>query len=96
MNRSVNYSAHACQRAQQRCIPPLIDEWLDRFGEEEYDGHGGIKRYFSKKSRRAMEREFGREPVRRMADKLTAYRVESSKDGKVITTGYLTKRLKNR
>ena len=25
---------HTQRRAQQRCIPPLINEWLDRFGEE--------------------------------------------------------------
>ncbi len=94
MNRNRDYSTHACQRAQQRCIPPLIDEWLDRFGEEVYDGHGIVKRFFSKQSKRAMERALGREPVRRMADKLRAYRVESSRDGCVITTGYLTKRMK--
>ena len=96
MNFSGYYTRHAICRAQQRCIPPLIDEWLDRFGEEEYDGHGAIKRYFSKKSKRAMERALGREPVRRMADKLTAYRVESSKDGRVITAGYRTKRLRRK
>ena len=54
---------HAHTRAQQRGIPPLIDQWLDAYGEEEYDGRGGITRYFSSRSLRAMERDFGRAPV---------------------------------
>lgn len=95
MNRNRAYSAHARQRAKDRCIPPLIDEWLDRFGEVAHDGNGAVKLYFSKRSKRAMEREFGREPVRRMADKLKAYRVESLEDGCVITVGYRNRRIRN-
>jgi hypothetical protein len=34
---------HAAIRAQQRCIPPLVDRWLDEFEEEEHDGHGFIR-----------------------------------------------------
>jgi hypothetical protein len=88
MNTSDSFTRHASRRTQQRCVPPLIDEWLDRFGEESYDGRGGIIRYFSKRSIRDMERSFGREPVRRMSDKLTAYKVEDSRDGRVLTAGY--------
>jgi hypothetical protein len=90
------YTKHAACRAQQRCIDPLLDEWLDRFGEEEYDGRGYIRKYFSKKSIRSMERAFGRESVRRYADKLHVYKVESSRSGDVITTGYRTKHIKRR
>ena len=54
---------HAEARMQQRAIPPLIDLWLEEFGEEEYDGHGGIRRYFSRRSIREMERQFGRRPI---------------------------------
>ena len=28
---------HALTRAQQRGVPPLIDLWLDAYGEEEYE-----------------------------------------------------------
>ena len=31
-------TTHAQRRAQQRAIPVMIDEWLDRFGDESYDG----------------------------------------------------------
>lgn len=78
---------HAYARAQQRCIPPLITQWLDQFGEEEYDGHGGITRYFSHASIRAMEREFGAAPVRKLVEYLNIYMVESSHDGTIITIG---------
>ena|SRR5258708_18260437 len=84
---------HATIRAQQRGIPPLIEQWLDQFGDEDYDGHGAVRIYFSRKSIRAMERAFGRGPVRRLSEYLDAYKVENSHDGQIITVGHRTKRL---
>lgn len=72
-------------------VPPLIQEWLLQFGEEKYDGHGGIRRSFTPRSIRDMERCFGRKPVRRMSEFLSAYLVESSRDGMVITVGHRNK-----
>lgn len=89
----MNTHTHAAMRAQQRCIPPLIVNWLDQFGEESYDGHGGIVRFFSHASIRAMEREFGRAPVRKMTEYLDAFKVDDSRDGHVITIGHRTKRI---
>lgn len=86
-------SYHAAIRAKQRCIPPLIEQWLDQFGEETHDGHGGVLRFFSHASRRSMERVFGREPVRKLAEYLNVYKVECSYDGHVITIGHRTKRI---
>lgn len=86
-------TTHAATRAQQRSIPPLVEQWLDQFGEEEYDGHGGILRFFSHASRRALEREVGRDPVRKLNEYLNAYKVESSHDGRTITIGHRTKRI---
>lgn len=85
---------HAQIRMQQRGIPPLIEQWLDDFGEEQYDGHGGVRRYFSRKSIRAMERAFGREPVRRLAEYLDAFKVESSRDVQAVTLGHQIKRIR--
>ena len=81
------YSTHAFKRAQQRGIPPLIRDWLLSYGEERYDHHGGIVRYFTRTSIRNLEREVGREPLRRLAEYLTCYLVESSTDGQIITVG---------
>lgn len=55
-------TTHASRRAQQRCIPPLVDQLLDQFGDEQYDGHGGVIRFFSRASIRTMQRQFGRAP----------------------------------
>lgn len=78
---------HAVIRAQQRGVPPLIETWLAAYGEERHDGHGGICRYFTKKSIRQMERDFGREPLRRMSEYLNCYLVEACDTGHVITVG---------
>ena len=43
-----------------------------------------------------MEREVGREPVRRFADYLDAYKVLSSRDGCVITIGFRTKHIRRK
>jgi len=89
----MNWSEHAAKRAQQRGIPPLIDEWLDAYGEEVYDGHGATVLYFSKKSIRMMERAYGSSPVRKLSEWHDAYKVVSSNDGKVITLGHRRRRL---
>ena len=90
------YSRHAKVRGQQRGIPPLIEQWLDEFGEEEYDDRGGVVRYFSRRSIRTMERAFGSAPVRRMSEYLDAYKVESSHDGTIITVGHRCRRLRRK
>ena len=77
---------HATIRAQQRGIPPLIQNWLLDYGEENYDGRGAMTRFFTSNSIRKMERDFGREPVRRMSEFLRCYLIEGE-DGTVIMVG---------
>ena len=48
---------HAEARAQQRGIPPLIDQLLDLYGHEQYDGNGAVVVFLDKDSIRRMERE---------------------------------------
>jgi hypothetical protein len=91
----MNMTYHAVIRSQQRGIPPLIVQWLDLFGEEQFDGHGAIIRYFSRASRREMEREFGSDLVSKLSQYFKAYKVENH-EGTVITTGHLTKRIKRK
>lgn len=85
-------TSHAQTRAQQRAVPPLIIDWLNRYGEEAFDGRGGIRRYFSKRSRRALEHDCGRAPVRCMEAFLKTYLIESVDDGSIITVGHVTRR----
>ena len=80
------YTTHAAIRSQQRGIPPLVGDWLLDYGREEFTGHGQIIRYFSNDSIRKMEGDIGKTPVRRMAEYLRCYMVQSN-DGVVITVG---------
>ena len=89
------FTQHATARAQQRGIPTLITNWLLDYGEEIYDGHGGIVRYFTRGSVRRMERDIGATPIKRLSEYLRCYLVVSSEDGVVITVGkrYSNKRI---
>ena len=87
---------HAEIRAQQRCIPPGILRWLDEFGEEEYDGHGGVKLYFSRSSIDRMKRQLGPQLVKHNARWLQAYQVDSSHDGTTLTCGWRHRRVRRR
>ena len=78
---------HASLRSQQRGVPPAIVQWLSDFGDEVYDGRGGLVRYFGTKGLRRLERAMGRQVVRRMSEFLRCYLVESPYDGLVITVG---------
>lgn len=83
---------HAKVRAQQRGIPPMIDQLLDLYGHEEYDGHGAVVLYLNKASLRNMERDLGRKPVARLSEWLNAYKVRTT-DGCTITVGHRTRRV---
>jgi len=85
---------HAAVRAQQRGIPPLIDQWLDAFGEEHHQGNGFVRIYFSRKSIREMERCFGKKPIQLMERYLYAYKIEKCDSGMTITTGWVTSRIR--
>jgi hypothetical protein len=87
---------HALARAQQRCIPPIVDEWLDEYGDEQYDGHGGIKHYFSHRSIARMSRVLGDSFIQRNAKLLRTFRVVDSRTGQKLTCGWLYKRVRRR
>jgi hypothetical protein len=86
---------HAHTRMQQRGLPPLVLHWLDAYGNESHDGRGAVIRHFTKQSRRRLERDVGREPVRRMHEFLDAYAVYGS-DGTLITAGHRYDRIRRK
>lgn len=92
----MNASAHAAIRAQQRGIPPLVEQWLDEFGEQSYDGHGAVIRYFSRSSLRQLARAFGSGAVSKLSAFLNAYKVHGLRDGRVVTMGHRTRRILRR
>ena len=79
---------HAAVRAQQRAIPPIVDRLLEEFGEEEHDGHGCVRLFFSHRSVRKMEKSLGRQPVGLLKRYFHAYKIESSSSGVTITRGW--------
>ena len=87
-------SKHCSVRNQQRCIPPIVHDWLSTYGVKSFDGHGGIKVYFAHKSIKKMEKDFGSNFVSQIKKYLNVYRDESAKDGTAITTGWRNKRIK--
>jgi hypothetical protein len=89
----MNTTRHGEDRMKQRGIPPLIVEACISFGREYKAREGGSIYRFDKRSRRHLERAWGRMVVRRLSDLLDTFVVLGS-DGTVITTGKCTKRLK--
>ena len=87
-------TSHAIMRSQQRCLPPLVIDWLHDFGRERHDGRGATILYFDKHARRSLERSVGRAPVRRMKEWLNAYAVVSD-DGTLVTVGHRYRRISN-
>lgn len=86
---------HAELRAQQRGIPPIIDQWLDLYGQEEHDGYGGVIVYLNKASIRHIEQDMGRRPVARMSEWFDAYKVRTL-SGETITIGHRTGRVRRK
>jgi len=93
MYESTYFTRHAAVRAQQRGVPPLITQWLADYGEETYTGNGLVLRHFSQRSVRRMEREIGRDLLRRLSEYLRCYSVESSHSGLLVTVGKRYKRV---
>ncbi len=84
---------HADVRAQQRGIPPMIDELLDRYGSEEHDHHGCVQVFFDKRSKRRMQQELGARAIAALDRWMNVYKVRST-DGLTITQGHRTRRIR--
>jgi hypothetical protein len=86
---------HASRRVSQRGIPLLIVQWLQAYGEERHDKHGGVILFFSHRSVRRLRRDVGRELVRRFHKYMGTYIVEGLDGGSVITAGWRDKRIRS-
>lgn len=85
---------HAEQRAQQRCVPPLIRDWLADYGTRMPDRRGGVVCFFDQKSRKRLSSYVGKEVVKRLAPLLDSYLVLSADEGSVITMGWRYRRIR--
>ncbi|MGE0580670.1 MAG: hypothetical protein AB7P31_00850 [Steroidobacteraceae bacterium] len=80
-------TAHAAARSRERGIPPLVIDWLQAYGAEQFDGQGARVRYFDRRSKRQLERDVGSAVVHKLNHWLNCYLVESN-DGAVVTVGH--------
>lgn len=85
-------TVHAIERAQQRCIPPLIIHWLCHYGKRKHSNNGTILCYFDKKSIRHIASDAGHLIVRRLAHLMHSYLVISGNN--ILTVGHRYKRIK--
>ena len=90
----MNMTRHAQTRVQQRAIPPLIIDWLCRYGSRLKGVNGTTVCFFDKKSRRWLAAEVGHVVVRRLADMMDIYLVLSGDH--IITVGHRYKPLKQK
>lgn len=75
---------HAQVRAQQRCIPPLVIEWLLNFGQRQ-ESYGATKISFNKKAKRDLASEVGKPVVAQLGRFLNAALIVDADTDQVIT-----------
>jgi len=90
----MNMTRHAKTRLQQHAIPPLIIEWLCKYGCRFKGMNGTTVCFFDKESRRCLASEVGHVVVRRLSDMLDTYVVLS--DDSIVTIGHRYKPLKHK
>jgi len=90
----MNMTKHAQTRSQQRAIPPLIIEWLCKYGCRLNGMNGTTVCFFDRESRRCLASEVGHVVVRRLSDMMDTYLVLSGNS--IVTIGHRYKPFKNR
>ncbi len=80
---------HAEIRAQQRGINYGIERLLQSYGEVRPAPHGCLMRFFSKRSIKEMEAEFGHFFIAKNHENFRSYLIETRDDHAVITVGKL-------
>jgi|GEM_PF-3958200 len=79
-------TVHASKRAQQRAIPPIIIEWLTRFGTQCWS-RGASVYAFDKEGRRRLRRHIGQRLFASIEHWLDAYVVVGGEQ-QVVTVGW--------
>ncbi len=77
---------HASKRVQQRAIPPIVIEWLVRFGAQRWS-RGASVYEFNKDSRRRLRRHIGQRLFASVEQWLDAYAVVGGEQ-QVVTAGW--------
>ena len=90
----MNMTKHAQSRLQQRTIPPLIIDWLCRYGCRLKGVNGTTVCFFDKESRRHLASEVGHVVVRRLSDMMDTYLVISGDS--IVNVGHRYKPLRHK
>lgn len=90
----MNMSKHALKRSQQSTIPPLIIEWLCKYGHRLHGMNGTTVCFFDRESRRCLSSEVGHVIVRRLSDMMDTYLVLSGDN--IVNIGHRYKPLKHK
>lgn len=86
---------HSCARMQQRSIPPVVVDWLLRYGARSPAGSGTERVALDHRGRRELEREIGTWAYLRLEQKLDAFLLVDP-SGALVTAGYRTRRSRRR
>lgn len=86
-------SRHAYERSQQRAISSMQLDLLIQFGTRVHAGQGTTKVYFDKAARKRIQSYAG-SLAEKLSEYLDVYAVLSDED-KVVTTSYLSKRIRH-
>lgn len=89
---TIELSAHARARLQQRGIDEPVIECLLAYGRKVHDHHGSEIVFFDHQSRKQLRRNFDSATYKQIEGKLDAY-VVVGRDGVVITVGHRTRRI---
>jgi len=90
-SKAMNMTRHAQARSRQRAIPPLIIDWLCKYGSRLQGMNGTTICFFDRESRRSLASEVGQVIVRRLSDMMDTYVVLSGDT--IVTVGHRYKRL---
>ena len=90
----MNMNKHAQTRLQQRTIPPLIIEWLCKYGSRLQGMNGTTVCFFDRDSRRCLASEVGQIVIRRLSDMMDAYVVLSGDN--IVSVGHRYKPLRHK
>jgi len=81
-------SQHAAVRRQQRCVPPLILEWLLSYGHRE-SSFGAVKIRFNGRARKELAKDVGDRVLSLMSKYLSVAAIVDRNTDEVITVQWL-------
>jgi hypothetical protein len=85
-------SHHASQRMQQRAIPPIVVDLLDRFGSTQRS-NGAETVFFDKAARKRLEQYVGGRRSMRHLEALLGFKMVVGDNGRIVTVAHRTKRI---